>query len=45
MGSGAYVTKYSSYVKVGDYGKKAKKELTEVWGVKRIKKNKAVRKK
>ena len=45
VGSGAYVTKYSSYVKVGDYGKKAKKELTEVWGVKRIKKNKAVRKK
>ncbi|MBR4783805.1 MAG: fibro-slime domain-containing protein [Fibrobacter sp.] len=35
VGTGAYITKYSSYVKVGNVGKKAKKELTEVWGVKR----------
>jgi hypothetical protein len=35
VGTGAYITKYSSYVKLGDKGKKAKKELTEVWGVKR----------
>ena len=35
VGTGAYITKYTSYVKLGDKGKKAKKELTEVWGVKR----------
>ena len=35
VGTGAYITKYNSYVKLGDMGKKAKKELTEVWGVKR----------
>ena len=35
VGTGAYITKYSSFVKVGDKGKKAKKEKTEVWGVKR----------
>ena len=35
VGTGAYITKYTSYVKVGEYGKKAKKEKTEVWGVKR----------
>ena len=35
VGTGAYITKYTSYVKLGDEGKKAKKELTEVWGVKR----------
>ena len=43
VGTGAYITKYSSYVKVGNMGKKAKKELTEVWGVKRGK-NKAKKK-
>ena len=35
VGTGAYITKFTSYVKLGDKGKKAKKELTEVWGVKR----------
>ncbi len=35
VGTGAYITKYASFVKVGNKGKKAKKELTEVWGVKR----------
>ena len=35
VGTGAYITKYTSYVKLGDVGKKAKKEKTEVWGVKR----------
>ena len=35
VGTGAYITKYTSYVKLGEKGKKAKKELTEVWGVKR----------
>ena len=35
VGTGAYITKYTSFVKLGDKGKKAKKELTEVWGVKR----------
>ena len=35
VGTGAYITKYTSYVKLGDKGKKAKKDLTEVWGVKR----------
>ena len=35
VGTGAYITKYTSYVKLGDMGKKAKKEKTEVWGVKR----------
>ena len=35
VGTGAYIAKYSSFVKLGDKGKKAKKELTEVWGVKR----------
>ena len=35
VGTGAYITKYSSFVKLGNMGKKAKKELTEVWGVKR----------
>ena len=35
VGTGAYITKYESFVKVGDLGKKAKKEKTEVWGVKR----------
>ncbi len=35
VGTGAYITKYSSFVKLGDAGKKAKKEKTEVWGVKR----------
>ncbi len=35
VGTGAYIAKYTSYVKLGDKGKKAKKELTEVWGVKR----------
>ena len=35
VGTGAYITKYTSFVKVGDKGTKAKKELTEVWGVKR----------
>ena len=35
VGTGAYITKYSSFVKVGDKGTKAKKEVTEVWGVKR----------
>ena len=44
VGTGAYITKYSSFVKVGNYGKKAKKELTEVWGVKRVKGHKAVKK-
>ncbi len=35
VGTGAYITKFTSYVKLGDKGKRAKKELTEVWGVKR----------
>ena len=35
VGTGAYITKYASFVKLGDLGKRAKKELTEVWGVKR----------
>ena len=35
VGTGAYITKYTSYVKLGNLGKKAKKEKTEVWGVKR----------
>ncbi|MBR4783804.1 MAG: fibro-slime domain-containing protein [Fibrobacter sp.] len=43
VGTGAYITKYASYVKLGNMGKKAKKELTEVWGVKRGK-NKATKK-
>ena len=37
VGTGAYITKYNSFVQLGDKGKKAKKELTEVWGVKRRK--------
>ncbi len=35
VGTGAYISKYASFVKIGSKGKKAKKELTEVWGVKR----------
>ncbi len=35
VGTGAYITKYTSFVKLGNMGKKAKKEKTEVWGVKR----------
>ena len=35
VGTGAYITKYTSFVKLADKGKVAKKELTEVWGVKR----------
>ncbi|MBR4916819.1 MAG: fibro-slime domain-containing protein [Fibrobacter sp.] len=35
VGTGAYITKYTSYVQLGEKGKKAKKEITEVWGVKR----------
>ena len=35
VGTGAYITKYTSFVKLGDVGTKAKKEITEVWGVKR----------
>ena len=35
VGTGAYITKYSSYVKLGSVGTKGKKEKTEVWGVKR----------
>jgi fibro-slime domain-containing protein len=35
VGTGAYITKYTSFVKLGSVGTKAKKEKTEVWGVKR----------
>lgn len=35
VGTGAYITKFTSYVKLADKGKKAKKEKTEVWGVQR----------
>ncbi len=35
VGTGAYITKYSSFVKLGSVGTKGKKEKTEVWGVKR----------
>jgi hypothetical protein len=35
VGTGAYITKFASYVNLGDKGKKAKMDKTEVWGVKR----------
>lgn len=38
VGTGAYIAKISSFIKVGAYGKKAKQEETHVWGVRRVKK-------
>ncbi|MCQ2063010.1 MAG: fibro-slime domain-containing protein [Fibrobacter sp.] len=35
VASGAYITKYESYVKLDKHGKQKKKSLTEVWGVRR----------
>ena len=35
VGTGAYVVKLKSYVKLGSAGKKAKQESTSVWGIKR----------
>jgi hypothetical protein len=35
VGTGAYIVKLNSYVKLGDAGKDAKQESTSVWGVKR----------
>ena len=34
-GTGAYIVKLNSYVKMGPAGKKAKQESTSIWGVKR----------
>ena len=34
-GTGAYIVKLKSYVKMGSVGKKAKQESTSIWGVKR----------
>ena len=34
-GTGAYIVKLNSYVKMGSAGKKAKQESTSIWGVKR----------
>lgn len=38
VGTGAYIAKIKSFIKVGAYGKKAKQEETHVWGVRRVKK-------
>ena len=35
VGTGAYIVKLKSYVKMGSAGKKAKQESTSIWGVKR----------
>ncbi len=35
VGTGAYIVKLNSYVKLGSVGKKAKQESTSVWGIKR----------
>lgn len=35
VGTGAYIVKLKSFVKMGGYGKKAKQEKTSVWGAKR----------
>ena len=35
VGTGAYIVKLKSYVKLGDAGKDAKQESTSVWGIKR----------
>ena len=35
VGTGAYITKFTSYMKLGEKGKTGKQERTEVWGVKR----------
>jgi len=35
VGTGAYIVKMNSFVKLGEFGKKAKFEETSVWGVKR----------
>ena len=35
VGTGAYIVKLKSYVKLGSSGKEAKQESTSVWGVKR----------
>ena len=35
VGTGAYIVKLNSYVKLGSAGKKAKQESTSVWGIKR----------
>ena len=35
VGTGAYIVKLNSYVKLGDAGKDAKQESTSVWGIKR----------
>lgn len=38
VGTGAYIVKLESYVKLGSAGKQAKQDETSVWGVKRSKK-------
>jgi len=38
VGTGAYIVKLESYVKLGSAGKQAKQEETSVWGVKRSEK-------
>ncbi|WP_170930602.1 fibro-slime domain-containing protein [Fibrobacter sp. UWB1] len=35
VGTGAYIVKLNSYVKLGSAGKEAKQESTSVWGIKR----------
>jgi hypothetical protein len=35
VGTGAYIVKLKSYVKLGSAGKQAKQESTSVWGVRR----------
>jgi hypothetical protein len=35
VGTGAYIVKLKSYVKLGSSGKEAKQESTSVWGVRR----------
>lgn len=35
VGTGAYIVKLKSFVKMGGFGKKAKQEKTSVWGAKR----------
>ena len=35
VGTGAYIVKLKSYVRLGSAGKRAKQESTSVWGVRR----------
>ncbi len=37
VGTGAYIVKFNSFVKLGDHGKDNKQESTSIWGVRRSK--------